>query len=310
MALLPNMDKLNLAVNGGFEQWSAGAGPFTGDLDAGADGWYGDEGTSSAFSIARNSADADTHSQYCAAVTYTHAATSSLYQRLSAAMLPIIKGRVISFGVRVKCTTAKSVYPYMSEDGGTTRVYGEPNTGQAGYQKLVVESFPPSASATAVVYGLEFRATNVAYVDNATLANGSAATDMQDTFDAATLGATSSGIGATELTQTKTANYTMTAADSGYVTTSQLDGIVYTLPSTAAGLTFTFMNTADDGAASLAVSPAAVDLIAGAGITAADNKDVINVKATAKRGDLIRLVGDGTNGWVIQRLVGTWAREA
>lgn len=310
MALLPNMDKLNLAVNGGFEQWSAGAGPFTGDLDATADGWYADEGASSAFSTARNSADADAYSQYCAAVTYTHAATSSLYQRLSANLLGIIKGQVISFGVRVKCTTAGAVYPYMSEDGGTTRVYGQPNTGASGYQKLVVESFPPSTSATAIVYGLEFRASATAYVDNATLAKGSAATDIQDTFDASVLAAASSGIGATELTQTKTANYTMTAADSGYITTSQLDGIVFTLPATAAGLTYTFVNTADDGAASLAISPNAVDQIAGAGLTAADNKDLINTKATARRGDRVTLVGDGGSGWVIQRLVGTWAREA
>lgn len=110
--------------------------------------------------------------------------------------------------------------------------------------------------------------------------------------------------------QTKSADYTMTAADSGYVTYIDTDAKTITLPSTAAGLTYTFVNAGAAGAVAINISPAAADKIQGCGLTAADNKDVINTKATAKFGDMIRIVGDATDGWIIQEMVGVWAREA
>lgn len=109
---------------------------------------------------------------------------------------------------------------------------------------------------------------------------------------------------------TKSANYTMTLADSGKRTYIDTDGVVITLPATVAGVTYEFVNAGADAAVGFNVSPGAVDLIQGCDITPLDNKDLINTKATAKKGDLLRIVGDGTNGWMIQDLHGTWAREA
>lgn len=58
------------------------------------------------------------------------------------------------------------------------------------------------------------------------------------------------------------------------------------------------------------LSPTSVDQIHGTGITAADNKDLINTAATDAVGDAAELVCDGDQGWRITNLVGTWARQA
>lgn len=115
-----------------------------------------------------------------------------------------------------------------------------------------------------------------------------------------------------QVAQTKSSNYTMTAADSGYITYIDTDAVVITLPATVVGYTYTFVNAGGDGAVGFSISPNASDQIAGCGITAADNKDLVNTKATARKGDYVRLIADGTTavGWIIQEMRGTWAREA
>lgn len=86
---------------------------------------------------------------------------------------------------------------------------------------------------------------------------------------------------------------------------------VLTLPSTVAGYTYRIVNGGNAvGAVQVSVSPAAVDKIMGNGFTSADNKDAINTLATAEPGDELCLVGDGVNGWVVQKVKGTWAKEA
>lgn len=112
-----------------------------------------------------------------------------------------------------------------------------------------------------------------------------------------------------EATVTKTANYTVDAADCGKTILCATDAVVFTLPSTAVGLFYRFVNTAADGDALISISPAAADKIQGAGLTAADDKDLRNTKATAKHGDMVELLGDGVDGWFITKLIGTWARE-
>lgn len=109
----------------------------------------------------------------------------------------------------------------------------------------------------------------------------------------------------------KTANYTVvTTTDSGKTFVSTLDGIVYTLPAIAIGNTITFVNMAEDGTASLSISPAAVDGITYAG-TQVDDKDLINTKATAKKGDFVTLSSlDGTAAWQVVAARGIWAKEA
>lgn len=109
----------------------------------------------------------------------------------------------------------------------------------------------------------------------------------------------------------KTANYTVViTTDSGKTFVSTLDGIVYTLPSIAIGNTVTFINMADDGQAALNISPAALDGITYAG-SSTDDKDLINTKATAKKGDFVTLASlDGVIAWQVVDARGVWAKEA
>lgn len=119
----------------------------------------------------------------------------------------------------------------------------------------------------------------------------------------------------------RTSNATLTLADCGIVQNVRTDGVVLTLPATAAGTVFIIRNggaqvsggpagTGANGSVGVSVSPAAADKIQGNGFTAADNKDAINTKATSQVGDEICLVGDGVDGYNIQYVIGTWAREA
>jgi hypothetical protein len=109
--------------------------------------------------------------------------------------------------------------------------------------------------------------------------------------------------------QTKSADYTMAEGDSGQITYVDTDAKTITLPATVVGYAFTLVNAGTDGAVALTISPNANDKIMGAGLTSADNKDIVNTKATAKTGDRVTLVGDGANGWFVTEMVGTWARE-
>lgn len=107
----------------------------------------------------------------------------------------------------------------------------------------------------------------------------------------------------------KAANYTVViTTDSGKTLVSTLDGIVYTLPSIAIGNTVTFVNMADDGQAALNISPAAADGITYAG-SSTDDTDLINTKATAKKGDFVTLASlDGVIAWQVVDVRGVWAK--
>ena len=110
----------------------------------------------------------------------------------------------------------------------------------------------------------------------------------------------------------KTADYTVVVVtDSGKVFSSTLDGITYTLPAIAAGEVYTFINNAEDGAAALNISPNASDGIMYAGSNT-DDKDLINTKATAKKGDYVTIKSSeaGTVAWQVVAARGIWAKEA
>ena len=107
------------------------------------------------------------------------------------------------------------------------------------------------------------------------------------------------------------ANATLAAVDCGRCLFVDTDAVVLTLPAIADGLGgVKIVNIGAFGAVGLSLSPAAADMILGPGITGADNKDLINTKATAKRGDYVVLDLGDADGYVVTEMVGTWAREA
>lgn len=110
--------------------------------------------------------------------------------------------------------------------------------------------------------------------------------------------------------ETVSVDTTLAETDVGQIVDVDTDAKVITLPATVVGMRFRIRNAGADGAVLVTVSPNANDKIMGCGITSADDKDLLNTKATAKKGDYIDLLGDGVNGWYIQEMRGTWAREA
>ena len=105
-------------------------------------------------------------------------------------------------------------------------------------------------------------------------------------------------------------NKTLDAQDVGKLFYVTADAKTITLPATAAGLgPIVIMNGGADAGVAVNVSPNANDKIMGPDVAGTDDKDQINTKATAKRGDFIVITGDGSVGWYISAKRGAWAEE-
>lgn len=111
------------------------------------------------------------------------------------------------------------------------------------------------------------------------------------------------------------AGYNEVATVSGAKTLADTDcGVVQnvtatatvTLPSTVVGYTY-LVRVGKEGI-TLTIAPGSVDKIAGNGFTATDNKAMIFTNQPA--GSYVQLVGDGVNGWMVQRINGVATRAA
>lgn len=109
------------------------------------------------------------------------------------------------------------------------------------------------------------------------------------------------------LTSTKTFD----AEDSGKLFWATGDATALTLPAIATGLSgLTIVSGGAFGAQATTISPNASDMILGPDITGADDKDLINTKATQRRGDFVELIAGDADGYMVVKLRGIWAREA
>ena len=129
------------------------------------------------------------------------------------------------------------------------------------------------------------------------------------TLDGATLGV--SGL-KSPTPAALTVNTVLTAADSNKVFLVGAADLVITLPSTAAGIRYTFIlqNAGLSSGTGLSLSPAALDFVTGIGLTATDNKDLILSGASDRAGDSVTIAADGVDGWYVVAHEGTWAKEA
>ncbi len=117
--------------------------------------------------------------------------------------------------------------------------------------------------------------------------------------------------GSAEEYTTVSANLTLDVQDNGKVFFVDTDAKTITLPAVATGLFCTIVNIGAYGAVAVNVSPDAVDMIHAPDIAGTDNKDHINTKATAQRGDFVQLVGGlVATGYNVTNQRGVWAQEA
>ncbi len=161
----------NLAANPSFELWNQQTIASTSNGFVG-DKWVLALGTGSTYIASRASTGQDL-GDFCAGISYTHAVASDFHQ---VALLADMKGQVLSFGIKVKSATAGACRPYISTDGGTTKQYGNFNTGLGAttWEQLKIEGISIPSTATAVWFGVELTKTATLLFDTATLNLGSA----------------------------------------------------------------------------------------------------------------------------------------
>ena len=117
--------------------------------------------------------------------------------------------------------------------------------------------------------------------------------------------------------ETLTTTQDISINDAGTDFNIATDAKVLTLPAITAeniGAEFTFRNTGADGNNIITISPAATDAIHGtiAAVSSGgvDNKDWINTKASANKGDWCTLKAVALTDWYITGGDGVWASEA
>tara|TARA_R110002096_G_scaffold117852_3_gene255255 strand:- start:119 stop:526 length:408 start_codon:yes stop_codon:yes gene_type:complete len=117
--------------------------------------------------------------------------------------------------------------------------------------------------------------------------------------------------------ETLTVTQDISINDAGTDFNIATDAKVMTLPAITAeniGAEFTFRNTGADGNNIITLSPAATDAIHGtiAAVSSGgvDNKDWINTKASANKGDWCTLKAVALTDWYITGGDGVWASEA
>lgn len=112
------------------------------------------------------------------------------------------------------------------------------------------------------------------------------------------------------LAELHSTNFTVDVQDAGKVIVIDTDGVVVTLPATAAGGgRVRFLNIGAYAAVGFSLSPNASDKVQGPDIAGTDNKDLINTKATARRGDFVDLVFGQADGPCVAAMRGVWATE-
>lgn len=104
-------------------------------------------------------------------------------------------------------------------------------------------------------------------------------------------------------------NKTLDVQDTGKAFFVTVDAKTVTLPATAVAINCIIVNMGAFGTVAVNVSPDANDKIMGPDIAGGDNKDLINTKATACRGDFVDLRLGHADGAMVQRIKGTWTTE-
>ena len=173
--------RANLLVNGGFEVWQRGNGPFTTDSAYLADRWkiYLPVGT---MSVSKDTTNADTAGA-CAAVTVGGGPSAGNAQQIYQYPLHTseiglqLAGKQITFSARVRTSVASGVRLNLNPAGGTN-TYSSYHTGSGAYQTLsVTATMATSPSGIGCSVAFSFEANGSYYVDNAMLVVGSQAAD-------------------------------------------------------------------------------------------------------------------------------------
>jgi len=101
---------------------------------------------------------------------------------------------------------------------------------------------------------------------------------------------------------------TLDAEDTAKLFVVSADAGVITLPAIT-GMRFAVMNGGADGTVVVTLSPNSADGIKGPDLGNTDDKDLLNTKATARRGDFVIVEYGDATGWIVSAKRGIWAKE-
>ena len=107
--------------------------------------------------------------------------------------------------------------------------------------------------------------------------------------------------------ETVAADLTLDIQDNGKLLWFSTDTKIITLPAVATPVNCKIVNGAAFGAALLTIAPQAADKIQGPNLPGTDNTALLNTKATARRGDFVKIVTGDANGPIVSELRGIWA---
>lgn len=268
----------NLLGNPGFEIWQRGT-TFNTIADAAfsADRWQWTKGGTSAANITQETTTVDSNGHYSCKVVYTHNTASNLSQKMEDYYG--LRGKVVTFTMRVHCNAASAVRLTISDGVGSTN--SSYHTGGSTWETLKVTHTIDAAAGNNVFVIVAFGVSCTAYLDNSTLVVGSVSMDYVPLHPADDLArcqryywiqnyvssfgfgsfvglyasAGSQGIGPTiyfpqemMATPTVTKNGTWTVSNCGQPACSGAgkQGFVITGTSSAAGLTYFVPDSSDD----------------------------------------------------------------
>lgn len=160
----------SLLVNGGFEVFQRG-GTVTADLAYAHDRWQLDLVGSSTCTITDDISIVDAGSGHSLKAVYVQGSAASFVdQKLEDYRQ--LRGKTVTFAVRVVKGVASSVRPYIQDSG--TRTYGATSATVGSFTTMTV-TLAIGAAATSVTVGVELSISDTVYLDNATLCLGSVA---------------------------------------------------------------------------------------------------------------------------------------
>lgn len=161
----------NLLVNGGMEVFQRG-GTVTANSAYAHDRWQVLLNGSSTISVTDETTIIDTGSGHSLKAVYAHNTASFIDQKLEHYLQ--LRGRTVTFAIKVRKGVASSVRPYISDSG--VKTFGATSATTGSFTVLTV-TLAIAAGATSVNVGVELSISDTVYLDNATLSVGSVAMD-------------------------------------------------------------------------------------------------------------------------------------
>lgn len=143
LSTLPAIARTNQLVNGSFDNWQRGNGPFTGVTSnrvPTADRWMLVQGTPGTVSVSRDAANQDIGALFCAAITQTGVGgTSDLRQEFAGtttieALAYAMRGKLIAVTMRVKTTVANAIRIQIND--GIVFTNSAYHSGSGAYETL------------------------------------------------------------------------------------------------------------------------------------------------------------------------------